>query len=116
MPRRILNRLELRDQGPDALDSDDSQSEPAPVEKKKRVKGLAAPKVRKPRVKKPVPRRRARWGVFNVGMRQVAIFEYSERAAADDKLADLLARNKGEHFLQIVVDLMPDPVAEALPA
>jgi hypothetical protein len=35
---------------------------------------------------------RARWGVFDTGMRQVAIFDYNQRAAADKKLAELLAK------------------------
>jgi hypothetical protein len=62
------------------------------------------------------PRLRARWGVFDGGMRQVAIFDYNQRAAADAKLADLTARKKGTHFLQIVKDLMPEPMpAEEAP-
>lgn len=52
---------------------------------------------------------RARWGIFDATMKQVAIFDYNERAAADTKLADLLARNKGIHFVQIVKELMPEP-------
>ncbi len=51
---------------------------------------------------------RARWGVFDAGMKQVAIFDYSQRVAADEKLADLLAKKKGMHFLQIVKEPMPE--------
>jgi hypothetical protein len=116
MATRTLNRRELRKPQPDEYDSEDLQADAAPKEKKKRVKGVAPSKVRKPRAKKPPPRRRARWGVFDVGMRQVAIFDYSHRAAADEKLVELLARNKGVHFLQVVVDLMPELELEAVPA
>jgi hypothetical protein len=116
MARRTLNRLELHEQEPDEYDSEDSQADAAPVDKKNRVMGLAAPKVRKPRAKKRPDRRRARWGVFDIGMRQIAIFDYSQRAAADVKLVDLLARNKGVHSLRAVVDHMPEPELEALPA
>jgi hypothetical protein len=42
-------------------------------------------------------------------MKQVAIFDYNQRAAADERLADLLAKKKGSHFLQIVKDTMPEP-------
>ena len=42
-------------------------------------------------------------------MKQVAIFDYNQRTAADDKLADLLVKKKGIHFLQIVKDSMPEP-------
>jgi len=69
-------------------------------------------RVKKPRAKKAPPRLYARWGVFNGSMKQVAIFDYSQRAAAAAKLADLLAKNKGSHFLQIVKEPMPEPPPE----
>src|SRR5205823_4661462 len=62
-----------------------------------------------PRAKKAPPRLRARWGVFDGTMKQVAIFDYNQRPAADEKLAGLLAGKKGPHFLQIVKDTMPEP-------
>ena len=62
------------------------------------------------------PRWRARWGLFDAGMKQVAIFDYSQRAAADQKLADLLAKKTGMHFLQIVKDLMPEPALAEAPS
>ena len=58
------------------------------------------------------------WGVFDAGMKQVAIFDYNQRAAADEKLSDLLGKKTGTHFLQIVKEPMPElaPVeAPALP-
>ena len=50
-------------------------------------------------------------------MKQVAIFDYNQRAAADEKLADLNTRKKPGHFLQIVKEPMaePEPVAEPAP-
>jgi hypothetical protein len=42
-------------------------------------------------------------------MKQVAVFEYNQRAAADEKLAQLLAKQKGTYFLQIVKEPMPEP-------
>jgi hypothetical protein len=112
MAGRILNRRELR------VPAD--QADPAGVAtpgagltevptKKARAKAPAAAKVRKARPKKPPPRMRARWGVFDGGMKQVAVFDYSQRAAADEKLADLLAKKKGLHFLQLVKEPMPEP-------
>ena len=115
MAKRTLDRLEFRKSESDDFVSEDSQANAAPVKKKKRVKGVAVPKVRKPLAKKPSPRRCARWGVFDLGMRQVAVFDYSQRAAADEKLVELLARNKGVHFLQLVVDVMPEPALEVQP-
>ena len=39
-----------------------------------------------------------------------------QRAAADQKLADLLAKKTGMHFLQIVKDLMPEPALAEAPS
>jgi hypothetical protein len=54
---------------------------------------------------------RARWALFDGAMKQVAIFAYNQRAAADEKLADLREKKKGLHFMQIVKEPMPEPVA-----
>ena len=42
-------------------------------------------------------------------MKHVAIFDHNQRASADDKLAELLAKKKGSHFLQIVKEQMAEP-------
>jgi hypothetical protein len=117
MAGRILNRRELRQQA----DQADKAVVVAPgtvvapkTARRTKVKAATAPKARKPRAKKAPPRMRARWGIFDGGMKQVAIFDYNQRAAADQKLADLLDRKKGSHFLQVVKEPMPEPeVAEA---
>ena len=116
MANRILNRRELRKSadpvpGPQAIASE-IILEPMAAKKKAKAKAKAAgtPKVRKVRAKKAPARVRARWGVFDGGMKQVAIFDYSQRTAADEKLADLRAKKKGLHFLQTVKDPMPEPV------
>src|SRR5262249_62309132 len=71
---------------------------------------------RKPGAKNPPPRLRARWGVFDGAMKQVAIFDYNQRTAAEEKLADLLAKKKGIHFLQIVKEPMPEPAPAGAPS
>ena len=76
----------------------------------------AAPRAQKARPMKARPRLCARWGVFDGGMKRVAIFDYNQRAAADAKLAELLGRRKGTYFLQIVKEEMPEPAAEEVPA
>jgi hypothetical protein len=122
MARRIRNRRELREQGEQAERQEAADSAPLGAEadapkKGGKAKRPAAPRVRKPRPKKAPPRLRARWAVFDGGMKQVAIFDYNQRAAADEKLADLLGRQKGPYFLQIVKEPMPEPApAEAPPA
>ena len=117
MAGRILNRRELRKQSDSAEQPatvvGDTPADAAPPKKKARAKSTAVPKVRKPRAKKAPPRMCARWGVFDGAMKQVAVFDYKHRAAADEKLAELLAKKKGTHFLQIVKEPMaePEPVA-----
>lgn len=122
MAGRLLNRRELRKQ------TDEAERPVSPVEAKaaaapkviaakatKAKKAPAAAKAKKPRVRKAPVRMRARWGVFDNNMKQVAVFDYSERDAAEAKLADLLSKKKTTHFMQIVKDAMPEPVvAEAL--
>jgi len=118
MTGRILNRQRLREQADQAeqLEAVASDLTVAVDPSQKATKGKTAGtvKAKKPRKLKAPPRWRARWGLFDAGMKQVAIFDYSQRAAADEKLADLLAKKTGMHFLQIVKDLMPEPaLAEA---
>jgi hypothetical protein len=46
-------------------------------------------------------------------MKQVAVFDYNQRAAADEKVAGLNAGKKGTFFLQIVKDALPLVAAQA---
>ena len=120
MAGRILNRRALREQADQVEQSEALTSDTAVVailpKKPPKTKAPAAPKVKKTRAKKAPPRMRARWGVFDAGMKQVAVFDYNQRAAADAKLADLLARKKSPHFLQIVKEPMTGPAAGEAPA
>jgi hypothetical protein len=117
MAGRILNRRELRrqaDQAEGAVPETPDAEAPAP--KKAKAKAAAAPKVKKPRKQKAPVRLCARWGVFDGSMKQVAIFNYNQRTAADARLAELLARNKGLYFLQIVKEPMPEPTPAGAPS
>ena len=101
--------------GPGADTDDDLDDEsPRPAKKPAKAKAPAA-KARKPRKPKVAPRMRARWGVFDASMKQVAIFDYNQRAAADEKAAELAAKKNGTFFLQIVKEPMPEPDAEGAP-
>jgi hypothetical protein len=113
MAGRILNRRELREQAEqtprqEATDADTAGAGAATVKKKGKARQPAAPKGKKPRPKKAAPRLRARWGVFDGGMKQVAVFDYDQRTAAEEKVVALLSRNKGPYFLQIVKEAMPE--------
>jgi hypothetical protein len=121
MAGRTLNRRELRRQADQAEQtaageaevSTEAESPPAKSPKRTRAKTTAAAKPKKSR-KKATPRLVVRWGVFDASMKQVAIFDYNQRAAADQKVADLAAKKNGIFFLQLVKEPMPEP--EAAPA
>jgi len=121
MAGRILNRRELRKQADQA--EPPLANEPAPdavvvpTTKTGKAKPARAPAVKKPRKKKAPPRWCARWAVFDAAMKQVAVFDYNQRTAAEQKIVDLAAKKKGIHFLQIVKELMPEAApAETTPA
>ena len=113
MAGRILNRHTPQEEADHANQYEESAEETVaevvPPKRPRKTKSPAPPKVKKPRKKKAPPRTRARWGVFDAGMKQVAIFDYNQRAAAEEKLADLQSKKKGTHFLQIVKEPMPEP-------
>ena len=130
MAGRILNRRELRKQAeeaearesrqaPEADDEiDDAGDAGVAEDKRSRLAKAEAPaaKARKPRKPKVAPRMWVRWGVFDGSMKQVAIFDYNQRAAADEKAAELAAKKKGSFFLQMVKDLMPEPASRDAPS
>jgi hypothetical protein len=118
MAGRVLNRRVLREQADQA--EREAAAEGAPLLDKALPKGgkankPTAPRGRKSRAKKAPARMVARWGVFDGGMKRVAIFDYNQRAAAEEKLADLLGKHKGTYCLQIVKEPMPEPEAAAVP-
>src|SRR5262245_49985730 len=113
MAGRTLDRRALRKRADEAEQAEQVEGAPgaAPPRKRARAKAKApaAPRARKPRAAKIPPRLFARWCVFDGGMKQVAVLDYNRKAAAEEKLADLQARNKGPHFLQIVKEPRPNP-------
>jgi hypothetical protein len=115
MTKRLLNRRALREQF-DAAPPPATVEVAAPAAKapKKAARAKAPPKPRAPRkraVKVP-PRMFARWAVCDLALKQVAVFDYRDRAAADEKLAEMLGRKPGGYVLQIV----KEAVAVAAPA
>jgi len=108
MARRVLNRREMRKQA-DAAELVRPETGKVAVESPAPEK---APRPRKPstRKKKEPPRLVARWGVFDGAMKQVAVFDYNQRAQADQKAAELAAKKANTlFFVQIVKEPMPEP-------
>lgn len=108
MARRTLDRRELRRQA-DMAELKTPSAAPEPAAAGKEGKATATAKPKKPRKKKAPPRICARWAIFDGSMKQVAVFDYKQRAEADRKMADLSAKKAGGYFLQLV----KEPMAEA---
>ena len=114
MARKVVNRKELRAQN-DAAEAREKtkkapkkspQDKAAKTPKPKKEKVAKDPKApKKPSRKKAAKesRMKAFWGVYNQGMKRLAMFEYS-----DKKAADLMASSRTNHFIQLV----KEPITE----
>jgi hypothetical protein len=130
MAGRVISRRALReghDQAARAEEAEETTTDESPEadakSKKPRGRKPSAPKTAKvkappkPRARKRTakvpPRMFARWAVCDTGLKHLAVFEYKDRAGADDKLAEMLGRKPGAYFLQLVkIPYNPPPVAE----
>lgn len=120
MAGKPLNRMDLRrqhdaaepldpmeDEAEDiAEDSDDEESEGR--KPKKKAKAPSKAKVKAVKVPKPSARMRIVWTVMNDAFKQVGLFEYNQKEAADARAAELTARGKGTHFVMKSKEPMPD--------
>jgi len=123
MAGRPLNRLELRRQREAAEPADPMEDETEEaveeveeeevVEKRpKKKKAPAKPKAKSSRSSsKPTARMRIVWVVLNDAFKPVATFEYTQKAAAEARAAELTAKGKGTHFVQRT----KEPMAEDAP-
>jgi hypothetical protein len=99
MARKILNRKELREQN-DTAERGGEAKKPA-------VKKAPAKRKSRAKVVKEV-RLKAFWGVFSQSLRRAALFEYSQRAEADKKAAELSESQKSPHFVQLVKEVIEE--------
>ncbi len=93
---KIVSRKDKRKEVEAAEATDAKPAKKAPAKRKSRAK--AAKDVRL----------KAFWGVFNQSMKRVALFDYSERKAADKKAAELTASGKTPHFVQTVKEAIAE--------
>ena len=104
MARKVVNRKELRAEAEaaEAL----AGAAAAGVEGGKKTKAKAekkAPVKRKSRSKTSEPeRRKLFWGVFNQSAKRVALFDFSQKKAAEAKATELTAGGKNQHFVMKV--------------
>ena len=68
---------------------------------KKAAKKVAKKRATRKKVVKDV-RLKAYWGVFNSGLKRLAVFEYADKRAAEKKAKELANGPKGNHFIQLV--------------
>ena len=94
MARKVVNRKALREEA--------EAAEAAEKPKKKKAK-------RKSRAKEPVEvRMKLYWGVFSQTMKRVALYEFSQKKAADQKAKDLSKDGKSPHFVQKVKEAIEE--------
>ena len=116
MARKVVNRKELRAQA-DAAEArgktkagskEKAAKEKAPKEKKAKEPKKAAEK--KPSRKKVAKeaRMKAYWGVFNSGMKRLALFEYADKKAAEKKVQELIGSSRAHHFVQLVKEAISE--------
>jgi hypothetical protein len=119
MAGKPLNRLELRRQSEAAEPLDpmedeadeiveEVEEEEAPAKPKKKAKAPAKSKAKSSRAPKPAARMRIVWVVLNDAYKPVATFEYTQKAAAEAKAAELTAKGRGTHFVQRTKEPMPE--------
>ncbi|MFM7244023.1 MAG: hypothetical protein ACKO40_07590 [Planctomycetaceae bacterium] len=116
MARKVVNRKELRAQA-DAAEArgktkagskEKAAKEKAPKEKKAKEPKKAGEK--KPSRKKVAKeaRMKAYWGVFNSGMKRLALFEYADKKAAEKKVLELVGSSRAHHFVQLVKEAISE--------
>ena len=119
MARKVVNRKELRAQNDAAEAREKTKKSPkksptdkvAKTPKAKKEKVVKDPKApKKPSRKKTAKesRMKAYWGVYNQGMKRLAMFEYSDKKAAEKKAADLMASSRTNHFIQLVKEAITE--------
>jgi hypothetical protein len=106
MARKVVNRKELRAEA-EAAEAREGAAEAGEGGKKKKAE-KKAPAKRKSRSKTAEPeRRKLFWGVFNQSAKRVALFDFSQRKAAEAKATELTSSGKNQHFVMKV----KEPVA-----
>jgi hypothetical protein len=115
MARKVVNRKELRAEAEaaEALGKVEGDgAAPAEAKGKKAAKPKAekkAPAKRKSRAKSTEPeRRRLFWGVFNQSLKRVALFDHTQRKAAEAKATELSSSGKSPHFVMKVKEAITE--------
>lgn len=101
MARKVVNRLQLREEAEAA-----EQAEKASGGEKKAAEKKPARRSRKKEA--AIVRVKLFWGVFNQSLKRVALYEYSQRKQADKKAVELGQGGKSPHFVQKVKEVIQE--------
>ena len=103
MARKILNRKELREEVEAAEAREALVEAEESSEKKGKTKAEKKTVKRKSRSKTAEPeRRKLFWGVFNQAGKRIALFDFTQRKAAEAKAKELSESGKNVHFVMKV--------------
>jgi hypothetical protein len=106
MARKVVNRKELRAEAEAAEALAKAGGEEGG---KKKAKEKKAPAKRKSRSKSAEPeRRKLFWGVFNQSAKRIALFDFSQRKAAEAKAQELTSGGKNPHFVMKVKEAITE--------
>ncbi|HEX5103417.1 MAG TPA: hypothetical protein VFV87_06380 [Pirellulaceae bacterium] len=115
MARKVVNRKELRAEAEAAEAIGKTSADgtaPAEAKGKKAAKPKGekkAPVKRKSRAKSQEPeRRRLFWGVFNQSLKRVALFDHTQKKAAEAKATELSGTGKSPHFVMKVKEAIAE--------
>jgi hypothetical protein len=110
MARKVVNRKELRAEAEAAEAREkDAGGTPEGGKKPKAKAEKKTPVKRKSRSKTAEPeRRKLFWGVFNQSAKRIALFDFSQRKAAEAKAQELTANGKNQHFVMKVKEAITE--------
>ncbi len=100
MARKVVNRKERRAEVEAAEKAEKSSAAAAP--KKKATRRTSRSKV------VADVRMKLFWGVFNQSLRRVALYDFSQKKAAEKKAAELSKSGKSPHFVQKVKEVVEE--------
>lgn len=97
MARKVVSRKEKRAEAEAAEKLEPKKgAKKTPTKRKSRAK--AAKEVRL----------KAFWGVFNQSLKRIALYDYSQKKAAQEKAEELSASGKSPHFVQPVKEIIEE--------
>jgi hypothetical protein len=109
MARKVLNRKELREEVEAAEAREALAGGEESTAKKEKAKTEKKPAKRKSRSKTTEPeRRKLFWGVFNQAGKRIALFDFTQRKAAEAKAKELSESGKNIHFVMKVKEAITE--------